>query len=182
MHKLTYLIKLYLYSLRGKANKIITLRANYLKSRGAKIGDNTRIFSEIGGAEPFLIEIKDDCVIATGVQMITHDNAIGMYMGDKATDIFGKIIIGQHSFIGSNSLILPGVELGRNTIVGAGSVVTKSFKEGNVVIAGNPAKVVTTTERYVDKNKDIAIDIAGLNFEGKLNKILNLESDKLMKK
>ena len=41
-----------------------------------------------------------------------------------------------------NSVILPGVVLGDSTIVGAGSVVTKSFKEGNCVIAGNPAKVI----------------------------------------
>jgi acetyltransferase-like isoleucine patch superfamily enzyme len=41
-----------------------------------------------------------------------------------------------------NAMILPGVHLGDNTIVGAGSVVTKSFPEGNVVIAGNPAKII----------------------------------------
>lgn len=38
-----------------------------------------------------------------------------------------------------NSVILPGVVLGNNTIVGAGSIVTKSFIEGNCIIAGNPA-------------------------------------------
>ena len=41
-----------------------------------------------------------------------------------------------------NSMILPGVVLGDRTIVGAGSVVTKYFPEGNCVIAGNPAKVI----------------------------------------
>ncbi|HDJ1512593.1 TPA: type 8 capsular polysaccharide synthesis protein Cap8J, partial [Staphylococcus aureus] len=50
--------------------------------------------------------------------------------------------IGNYSWIGMNSVILPGVELGEHTIVGAGSVVTKSFPEGNVVIGGNPAKVI----------------------------------------
>ncbi|HCZ3018802.1 TPA: type 8 capsular polysaccharide synthesis protein Cap8J, partial [Staphylococcus aureus] len=48
----------------------------------------------------------------------------------------------NYSWIGMNSVILPGVELGEHTIVGAGSVVTKSFPEGNVVIGGNPAKVI----------------------------------------
>lgn len=41
-----------------------------------------------------------------------------------------------------NSVILPGVTLGNHTIVGAGSVVTKSFPEGNCVIVGNPGRVI----------------------------------------
>jgi acetyltransferase-like isoleucine patch superfamily enzyme len=41
-----------------------------------------------------------------------------------------------------NSVILPGVELGPHTIVGAGSIVTKSFPEGNCIIVGNPAKKI----------------------------------------
>ncbi|RIM07161.1 acyltransferase, partial [Staphylococcus cohnii] len=50
--------------------------------------------------------------------------------------------LGKNCWLGMNSVILPGVSLGDNTIVGAGSIVTKSFDEGNVVIAGNPAKIV----------------------------------------
>jgi len=52
------------------------------------------------------------------------------------------VLIGEKCWIGMNSTILPGVQLGNNTIVGAGSVVTKSFSEGNVIIAGNPAKFI----------------------------------------
>lgn len=51
-------------------------------------------------------------------------------------------ILCEKCWIGMNSMILPGVELGNRTIVGAGSIVTKSFKEGNCIIAGNPAKVI----------------------------------------
>jgi acetyltransferase-like isoleucine patch superfamily enzyme len=52
------------------------------------------------------------------------------------------VIIGKDCWIGINSVILPGVQLGNHTIVGAGSIVTKSFCEGNVMIAGNPAKMI----------------------------------------
>lgn len=52
------------------------------------------------------------------------------------------IKIGRNCWIGTNSTILPGVEIGDKTIVGANTVVTKSFPEGNVVIAGTPAKVI----------------------------------------
>lgn len=41
-----------------------------------------------------------------------------------------------------NSILLPGVELGPHTIVGAGSVATKSFPEGNCITVGNPAKII----------------------------------------
>lgn len=53
-----------------------------------------------------------------------------------------KVIIRDYCWIGMNSVILPGVILGERTVVGAGSVVTKSFPEGYCVIAGNPAKVI----------------------------------------
>lgn len=50
--------------------------------------------------------------------------------------------IGRHCWLSANCVILPEVELGDNTIVGAGAVVTKSFPEGNCVLAGVPAKVI----------------------------------------
>ena len=56
------------------------------------------------------------------------------------------IIIGDYCWIGMNTIILPEVELGDFTIVGAGSVVTKSFQEGYCVIAGNPAKKIRTLD------------------------------------
>lgn len=52
------------------------------------------------------------------------------------------VIIGEKNWIGMNSVILPGVTLGPKTIVGAGSIVTKSFPEGHCVIAGNPARII----------------------------------------
>lgn len=52
------------------------------------------------------------------------------------------VVIGSGCWIGMNSVILPGVHLGDHTVVGAGSIVTKSFLEGNCVIAGNPAKII----------------------------------------
>ncbi len=52
------------------------------------------------------------------------------------------IVLGEKCWIGMNSVILPGITLGEGTVVGAGSVVTKSFSEGHCVIAGNPAKKI----------------------------------------
>jgi acetyltransferase-like isoleucine patch superfamily enzyme len=52
------------------------------------------------------------------------------------------IMLGEHCWIGMNATIMPGVVLGPHTVVGAGAVVTKSFPDGHVVLAGVPAKPI----------------------------------------
>lgn len=85
------------------------------------------------------ITIGEGTLIANNVGIITanHDphNLVAHLSGKP-------VVIGENCWIGINAVILPGVTLGDNTIVGAGSVVTHSFPEGNCVIAGNPAKVI----------------------------------------
>ena len=64
-------------------------------------------------------------------------------LNDLEKNAEGKDInIGEKCWIGMNSVILPGVTLGNHTIVGAGSIVTKSFPEGNCIIVGNPARKI----------------------------------------
>ena len=77
--------------------------------------------------------------IAPNVGIITSNHSIGNI---EEHDIPKDVFIGDDCWIGMNSIILPGVRLGNHTIVGAGSIVTKSFPQGNCVIAGNPAKII----------------------------------------
>jgi acetyltransferase-like isoleucine patch superfamily enzyme len=82
--------------------------------------------------------------IAANVGIITanHDAK------DPSSHEMGQdVVIGRNCWIGMNAVILPGVLLGENTVVGAGSVVTKSFPDGHVVLAGVPAKPIRSVER-----------------------------------
>lgn len=84
------------------------------------------------------ITIEEGAYIANNVVMITANHEFtDLTKHQPAKDIK----IGKNCWIGANSVILPGVTLGDNTIVGAGSIVTKSFR-GHVVICGNPAKII----------------------------------------
>ena len=85
------------------------------------------------------ISIGKNCWIAKNVGIITANHDL---KNPDLHSIGKKVIIGDKCWIGMNSVILPGVILGENTIVGAGSVVTKSFEKGHCVIAGNPAKII----------------------------------------
>lgn len=85
------------------------------------------------------ITIGEDVFIGPNVGIITsnHDlNNLIDHMPGK------EVSIGNHSWIGMNSIILPGVNLGERTVVGAGSVVTKSFEKGHCIIGGNPAHII----------------------------------------
>lgn len=108
----------------------------------------------IDGVDYSLVSIGKECVISRDVALQTHDyssiralNAIGCRGG---TRVLSGISIGNNTFIGAGSIILPGTTIGDNVIVGAGSVV-KGNISSDVVIAGNPARVIKTTIEYAEK-------------------------------
>lgn len=124
------------------------------KSRGLKVGKDV-IFIEAPkfGSEPYLIEIGDRTKITANCTFINHDGAMYVIRSmEKFVDArnFGRIKIGKNCFIGNNCTILPGVEMGDNCILGAGSVLNSSTTP-NSVYAGVPAKFICTIEEYGEK-------------------------------
>lgn len=115
---------------------------------GVTIGEKCRISCYSFSPESYLIEIGDHVVICKNVYLITHEGAITIFHHENPDmDLFGRITIGDNSFIGMNSLILPKTTIGKNCVVGAGSVV-RGIIPDNSVVAGNPAKVVMSTDEY----------------------------------
>ena len=89
------------------------------------------------------IRIGDYSIFSANVGIISanHD------LQDSSIHNKAAVSIGSYCWVGMNATILPGVELGDYTIVGAGAVVTKSFPEGYCVIGGNPARLIKKLDR-----------------------------------
>ena len=113
-----------------------------------KIGNIKHHNSIIDSLTPELIEIGDNFISAPGSMILSHDASLFSNYGVYKV---GKTKIGDNVFIGANAIILPGVKIGNNVIVGAGSVVTKDISD-NLVVAGNPAKIITDVESYYNKS------------------------------
>jgi maltose O-acetyltransferase len=89
------------------------------------------------------VTIGDKCMFGPHVQIYTATHPLEYKLRNSGKEYAKPITIGNNVWIGGGSIICPGVSLGDNVVVGAGSVVTKSFPK-DVVIAGNPAKVIKT--------------------------------------
>lgn len=127
-------------------------KIKYLKNRGMIIGNSCRLYGN-SYSEPFLLEIGDKVSIGNGVLLLTHEGAVWVLrnrLGDNTLDYFARIKIGNNVFIGNYAIIMPGVKIGDDVIVGAGAVVTKDVPS-NSVVAGVPAKIISTVDDYQNK-------------------------------
>lgn len=145
--------------------------SRFFRKYGVKIGGGCNIGCNILGPEPYLIEIGDNVTIAYEVKLITHDNSVSKVCNEKS-DFYGKIIIGNDCFVGARSTVLYGVTLANRIIVAAGSVVTKSFLEEGIIIAGNPAKIIGTWDELAQKGEREAVSVRGLSYEQKKKLLL----------
>ena len=130
----------------------------YLRKKGVRIGERSVIYeprhTKIDETRPWLIEIGNDVKITRGVVILTHgyDWSVLKVKYGEVLGSAGKVTIGDNVFIGMNTVILKGVTIGNNVIIGAGSLVNKDIPD-NSVVAGNPARVITTVDAYLEKRK-----------------------------
>lgn len=119
------------------------------KFRYQRRGGRKRFYSNslIDTLFPDLVEIGDDFISAPGSIILAHD-ASTLFHAEKYR--VEKTIIGNRVFLGANSVVLPGVNIGDDVIVGSGAIVTRDVPSGSVV-AGNPARVISTVKEYIKK-------------------------------
>ncbi len=121
------------------------------KRNGVRMGANCQIFGDVSfGSEPYLVKMGNDVKITAMNQFITHDGGINVLRNLQLlpnADKFGQINLGNNVFIGIRCIIMPGVTIGDNVVIGAGSVVTKDIPS-NTVAAGVPCKVIKTIDEY----------------------------------
>ena len=123
-----------------------------LRSLGMVIGKDVWLPSStwIDSDHCYLISIGDHCGFGEECHILAHDAQMDEFL-DAAR--VGRVIIHQSCHIGARTVILPGVEIGPRTIVGANSVVSKSLPP-ETVCAGSPAKVICSLEEYLQNHRD----------------------------
>lgn len=96
-------------------------------------------------------------------------------------DCFGKVVIEDWVYIGTGSQIMPGVTIGEGSLIAAGSIVTKSVPP-NVVVGGNPAKILCSIEDYINKNSIYNLSTKQMPRDKKKQFLLSLPDEKFIRK
>lgn len=140
---------------RNTYNKVFF---RYLRYVGVDIQDSPYFISDdvyIDDVDPKKIKIEKNVTISRGVTLLVHDFSVSYPLKQRDTSVIGgvlikPIILREGCFIGTNVTILPGTEVGANSIIGACSVIKGKIAD-NTVVAGNPGKVVKTMDEYREK-------------------------------
>lgn len=134
---------------------------SYLRKKGVLIGEDCEIYKTANfGSEPYLISIGNHVRVNAGVQFITHDGGYWVLRDQqsgfgetfKDADYFAEIHIADNVHIGTNVIIMPGVNIGKNSVIACGAVVTHDVVP-NTIVGGIPAKPIETLEEYAEKAK-----------------------------
>lgn len=151
LRKLIAKRKIYIYALK----KMILGSFEFAKNEGLIAEEGVSVMGGCEfGSEPYLIRLRKFCRISVSVTFITHDGGTWAFRNENERYAkvikYGRIEIGEYSFVGANCTILPGVTIGDHCVIGACSLVNKDVPSGTVV-AGVPAKYICTTEEYAEK-------------------------------
>ena len=106
-----------------------------------KIGPETEFNMNCVILDCARVEIGAKCLFGPGVQIFTVGHPLEAKLRETGVEHAKPITIGRNVWIGGGAILLPGVLVGENAVIGAGSVVTKDVPP-NTLVAGNPAKII----------------------------------------
>ncbi len=111
---------------------------------GAQIHLGARVFVNMGCVflDAATITLHDDVQLGPNVQLLTSDHPRDAGERASGRESASPISIGARSWLGGGVIVLPGIEIGADVVVGAGSVVTKPLASG-MVAAGNPCRAIS---------------------------------------
>jgi acetyltransferase-like isoleucine patch superfamily enzyme len=137
----------------------------YARRIGVNMEGSVTIYGssyEMFSTEPYLVTLKENVYISVGAKFICHDGGVLPFrkMHPKL-DLAAPIVVGDNTFVGMGAIILKGVTIGQNCIVGAFSVVSKNVEDGTIV-AGNPARFVKKTDDYIENALMNSLEIGDL--------------------
>jgi maltose O-acetyltransferase len=87
------------------------------------------------------VEIGNNCLLGPGVQIYAATHPVEPELRLQSLEMGKRVKIGNNVWLGGNSIVLPGVSIGDDTTIGAGSVVTKDIP-ARCVAAGNPCRII----------------------------------------
>jgi maltose O-acetyltransferase len=118
--------------LRGKPT------IEHLVAQGMQLGVGVHLSHElyIDGLNPWLISIGDYATLSPYVALITHDTSLVHHTGQSR---LGRVVVGDRVYVGVGAILLPGTNIGADSVVGAGAVVHGEIPPGSLAL-GNPAK------------------------------------------
>ncbi|WP_118193893.1 sugar O-acetyltransferase [Albibacterium indicum] len=127
----------------GSAKENFTIEQPFYCDYGYNIHIGNNFFSNFNCTilDVGLVTIGDDVLLGPNVSLFTVNHVQDPQGRKDGLEYAKPIVIGNNVWVGGNVVILPGITIGDNSIIGAGSVVTKNIP-ANVIAVGNPCKVV----------------------------------------
>ncbi len=131
------------YRLLGRAGKNLFINPPFYCDYGTyiEVGDNFSANYNCTILDVAKVTIGSNVMFAPNVSVFTAGHPVHPAARNTMYEYGISITIGDNVWVGGNSVILPGVHIGSNTVIGAGSVVTKDIPDG-VIAAGNPCRVI----------------------------------------